>query len=67
MSNYSANARPISLSNGNLNYDPCLNAYQSPQFRNLTNSLKTLRPKSSRMRFSLFKLAFCHILTDMSV
>ena len=27
--NYSANARAISLSNGNLNYEPCLNAYQS--------------------------------------
>jgi hypothetical protein len=28
-SNYSANARPIPLSDGYLNYEPCLNAYQS--------------------------------------
>ena len=27
----------------------------------------TLWPKSPRMRFLLFNLAFCHILTDMSV
>ena len=27
--NYSANARPNSLSDGYLNYEPCLNAYQS--------------------------------------
>jgi len=27
--NYSANARPIPLSDGYLNYEPCLNAYQS--------------------------------------
>ncbi len=38
-----------------------------PQFRNPTNSLRPLRPKPPRMRFLLFKLAFCHILTDMSV
>ena len=38
-----------------------------PQFRNPTNSLRSLRSKPPRMRFLLFKLAFCHILTDMSV
>lgn len=37
-----------------------------PQFRNPTNSLRSLRSKPPRMRFLLFKLAFCHILTDMS-
>lgn len=39
----------------------------SPQFRNLTNSLRALRSKPPRMRFLLFKLAFCHVLTDMIV
>ena len=38
----------------------------SPQFRNPTNSFRSLRSKPPRMRFLLFKLAFCHILTDMS-
>ena len=38
-----------------------------PQFRNLTNSLRALRSKPPRMRFLLFKLAFCHVLTDMIV
>ena len=38
----------------------------TPQFRNPTNSLRSLRSKPPRMRFLLFKLAFCHILTDMS-
>ena len=38
----------------------------NPQFRNPTNSLRSLRSKPPRMRFLLFKLAFCHILTDMS-
>ena len=38
----------------------------SPQFRNPTNSLRSLRSKPPRMRFLLFKQAFCHILTDMS-
>ena len=37
-----------------------------PQFRNPTNSLRSLRSKLPRMQFLLFKLAFCHILTDMS-
>ena len=37
-----------------------------PQFRNPTNSFRSLRSKPPRMRFLLFKLAFCHILTDMS-
>ena len=37
-----------------------------PQFRNPTNSLRSLRSKPPRMRFLLFKQAFCHILTDMS-
>jgi hypothetical protein len=37
------------------------------QFRNLTNSLRALRSKPPRMRFLLFKLAFCHVLTDMIV
>ena len=40
--------------------------YGYPQFRNPTNSLRSLRSKPPRMRFLLFKLAFCHILTDMS-
>ena len=40
--------------------------YITPQFRNPTNSLRSLRSKPPRMRFLLFKLAFCHILTDMS-
>ena len=39
---------------------------QYPQFRNPTNSFRSLRSKPPRMRFLLFKLAFCHILTDMS-
>ena len=39
---------------------------QIPQFRNPTNSLRSLRSKPPRMRFLLFKQAFCHILTDMS-
>ena len=38
----------------------------TPQFRNPTNSLRPLRSKPPRMRFLLFKQAFCHILTDMS-
>ena len=38
----------------------------TPQFRNPTNSLRSLRSKPPRMRFLLFKLTFCHILTDMS-
>ena len=38
----------------------------SPQFRNPTKSLRSLRSKPPRMRFLLFKLTFCHILTDMS-
>ncbi len=38
-----------------------------PQFRNPTNSLRSLRSKPPRMRFLLFKLAFCHVLTDMIV
>ena len=37
-----------------------------PQFRNPTNSLRSLRSKPPRMRFLLFKQAFCHNLTDMS-
>jgi hypothetical protein len=41
--------------------------YIYPQFRNLTNSLRALRSKPPRMRFLLFKLAFCHVLTDMIV
>ena len=40
--------------------------FMLPQFRNPTNSLRSLRSKPPRMRFLLFKLAFCHILTDMS-
>ena len=40
--------------------------YHPPQFRNPTNSLRSLRSKPPRMRFLLFKLTFCHILTDMS-
>ena len=39
---------------------------KNPQFRNPTNSFRSLRSKPPRMRFLLFKLAFCHILTDMS-
>ena len=39
---------------------------ENPQFRNPTNSLRSLRSTPPRMRFLLFKLAFCHILTDMS-
>ena len=38
----------------------------TPQFRNPTNSFRSLRSKPPRMRFLLFKLTFCHILTDMS-
>jgi len=41
--------------------------YNKPQFRNPTNSLRSLRSKPPRMRFLLFKLAFCHVLTDMIV
>ena len=41
--------------------------HEYPQFRNLTNSLRALRSKPPRMRFLLFKLAFCHVLTDMIV
>jgi fucose 4-O-acetylase-like acetyltransferase len=40
---------------------------KDPQFRNPTNSLRSLRSKPPRMRFLLFKLAFCHVLTDMIV
>ena len=40
--------------------------FHYPQFRNPTNSLRPLRSKPPRMRFLLFKQAFCHILTDMS-
>ena len=40
--------------------------HKNPQFRNPTNSLRPLRSKPPRMRFLLFKQAFCHILTDMS-
>ena len=40
--------------------------FNVPQFRNPTNSLRSLRSKPPRMRFLLFKQAFCHILTDMS-
>ena len=43
-----------------------LNIRALPQFRNPTNSLRALRSKPPRMQFLLFKLAFCHILTDMS-
>ena len=43
-----------------------LNKLSKPQFRNPTNSLRSLRSKPPRMRFLLFKQAFCHILTDMS-
>jgi len=42
-------------------------AFVPPQFRNPTNSLRSLRSKPPRMRFLLFKLAFCHVLTDMIV
>jgi len=46
----------------------CINeVHKKPQFRNLTNSLRALRSKPPRMRFLLFKLAFCHVLTDMIV
>lgn len=41
--------------------------FVKPQFRNPTNSLRSLRPKPPRMQILLFKLAFCHILTDMGV
>ena len=40
--------------------------YKEPQFRNPTNSLRSLRSKPPRMRFLLFKQAFCHILSDIS-
>ena len=54
----------------NLNYKINLNTdcflFMKPQFRNPTNSLRSLRSKPPRMRFLLFKLTFCHILTDMS-
>ena len=43
-----------------------LTDFVKPQFRNPTNSLRSLRSKPPRMRFLLFKLTFCHILTDMS-
>ena len=36
------------------------------QFRNPIKVSEHCGPKSPRMRFLLFKLAFCHILTDMS-
>ncbi len=46
--------------------DMYVRMYDEPQFRNPTNSLRPFRSKPPRMRFLLFKLAFCHILTDMS-
>ena len=50
-----------------LKNEPNYPLLREPQFRNLTNSLRALRSKPPRMRFLLFKLAFCHVLTDMIV
>ena len=57
----------LTLGGGFIANDPKLTAFTiTPQFRNPTNSLRSLRSKPPRMRFLLFKLTFCHILTDMS-